>query len=233
MQRVALITLLVIAPSACGNAAQPADHQNRVHIVVLGSSTAAGYGLRDPQTSWPRRYAAFLATRGWKLSNLAVSGYSTYQIQPTGTANSPERPEVDRDHNITAALALQPDAIIVNLPSNDAAMTVPVADSLANIKVVATKARDAHVLFWVTTSQPRSLPPEQVRLIVDYRDRIKQDYGTYALDFFTPLAALDATPLPELNQGDGIHPNAEGHRLLFEQVRVADLPSAIAAAGSR
>ena len=53
----------------------------------------------------------------------------------------------------------------------------------------------------------------------------------HALDFFTPLAASDGTPLAMYNQGDGIHPNAEGHRLLFEQVRMADLPAAIAKSG--
>jgi lysophospholipase L1-like esterase len=220
--RALVVSLLV----ACGST-QPVEHAPGVHIVVLGSSTAAGHGLRDPETSWPRRYAAYLRTRGSTVTNLAVSGYSTFQILPTGTANPQGRPEVDPAHNITAALALHPDAIIVNLPSNDAAMGVPVDDSLANIRVVATQARDAHVQFWVTTSQPRALPPAQVQLIVDYRDRIKQEYGAHALDFFTPLAAPDATPRPELNQGDGIHPNAEGHRLLFEQVKAADLPSAI------
>src|SRR5262249_53785908 len=177
----------------------------------------------DTQTSWPNRYAAFLATRGSRLTNLAVSGYSTYQIQPTGTTNPPGRPAVDPDHNITAALALHPDAIIVNLPSNDAAMGVPVADSIANLAVVARLARDAHVELWVTTSQPRSLPPEQVALILGYRDRVTREYGARALDFFTPLAGPDHLPAPALNQGDGIHPNPEGHRLLFEQVRAADL----------
>jgi lysophospholipase L1-like esterase len=225
VQRAALILALVIA---CHT--QPADHPRSVHIVVLGSSTAAGAGLTDPQMSWPNRYAAFLKTRGSTLTNLAVSGYSTYQVLPTGTANPSGRPEVDPAHNITAALALHPDAIIVNLPSNDAAMGVPVDDSLANIRVVATQAREAHVPLWVTTSQPRTLPPDQIKLIVEYRDRIQQEYGNHALDFFTPLATPDATPRAELNQGDGIHPNPEGHRLLFEQVKAADLPAAIAAA---
>jgi len=222
VQRAVVILSLAIA---CSGTPQPVDHG---HVVVLGSSTAAGYGLTDPDTSWPRRYAALLQTRGLSLTNLAVSGYSTFQILPTGTANPSGRPEVDPAHNITAALALHPDAIIVNLPSNDAAMGVPVDDSLANIAVVAAKAREAHVLFWVTTSQPRALPPEQVQLLFGYRDRIQRQYTTHALDFFTPLAAPDGTPLPALNQGDGIHPNAEGHRLLFEQVKAADIPFAIA-----
>jgi lysophospholipase L1-like esterase len=205
-----------VAPSPC-------------FIVVLGSSTAAGFGLSDPSTSWAQRYATYLATTvpGSKLTNLAVSGYTTYQVQPTGTTNPTGRPAVDPAHNITAALALHPDGIIVNLPSNDAAAGVPVADSMANLKTVASKATAAKVLIWVTTSQPRQLMPQGVALITGLRDQIEQQFGNRALDFFTPLAAPDNTPLAMYNQGDGIHPNAEGHRLLFEQVRMANLPAVI------
>jgi lysophospholipase L1-like esterase len=223
--------LLAIALVACHRRAKPAGDERGVRIVVLGSSTAAGAGLADPQTSWVNRYAAFVAGHvpGSSVTNLAVSGFSSYQIQATGTTNPSGRPEVDPAHNIDAALALHPDAIIINLPSNDAAMAVPVEDSLANIDAVATKARAAHVQVWVTTSQPRSLPPDQIRLLVEFRDRIRQQYGAQALDFFTPLAGPDATPLAALNQGDGIHPNPEGHRRLFEQVRAADLPASLRA----
>jgi len=228
--RAIQIVSLALAFSACRGREQPVGDQRSVHIVVLGSSTAAGAGLADPETSWVRRYAAFIAkdVPGSSVTNLAVSGYSTYQLQPTGATNPLGRPEVDPAHNIDAALALHPDAIIVNLPSNDAAMSVPVEDSLANIKVIAMKARNAHVPLWVTTSQPRTLSPDQIRLLVAFRDRIRQDYGSRALDFFTPLAGPDETPLAALNQGDGIHPNPEGHRRLFEQVRTADLPAVIA-----
>jgi lysophospholipase L1-like esterase len=202
-------------------------------IVVIGSSTAAGFGLADPATSWVGRYTAYLTADlpGSKVTNLAVSGYSSYQVQPTGTINPNGRPTVDPAHNVTAALALHPDAIIVNLPSNDAAMGVSVDDSMTNLKTVATKAHDANVSIWVTTSQPRQLTPQGIALLIGLRDRTKQEFGDHALDFFTPLAAPDGTPLAMYNQGDGVHPNAEGHRLLFEQVRMADLPAAIAKAG--
>jgi lysophospholipase L1-like esterase len=206
-------------------------------IVVLGSSTAAGFGLADPATSWVQRYATYLSANlpGSRVTNLAVSGYSTYQIQPTGTINPIGQPAVDPAHNVTAALALKPDAIIVNLPSNDAAMGVPVEDTMTNFKTVAAKATEANVLIWIGTSQPRQLTAAGLALILGLRDRINQEFGDRALDFFTPLAAADGTPLAMYNQGDGIHPNAEGHRLLFEQVRMADLPAVIAkpANGSR
>jgi lysophospholipase L1-like esterase len=223
MRRAVLVLLLGLASACHDHRAEP----RHPLIVVLGSSTAAGHGLADPKTSWVNRYAALLATQSIDLTNLAVGGYSTYQIQPTGTVNPADRPAVEPEHNITAALELHPSAIVVNLPSNDAAMSVPVADSLANIAKVASLARDAHVPIWVTTSQPRQLPPDGVKAIVEYREQILKIYGDHALDFFTPLATPDALPIPALNQGDGIHPNAEGHRLLFEQVRAANLPAIV------
>ena len=199
-----------------------------VTIVVLGSSTAACAGLTDPATCWVNRYAALLERSGDHVTNLAVSGYTTFEVLATGTTNPEGRPAVDPAHNITAALALHPDGLIVNLPSNDAATGVPVEQSLANIAVVARAAHDANVAFWVTTSQPRTLDADGMKRLAEYRDRIEHDYGAHALDFYTPLAAPDGTPMPSLNQGDGIHPNPEGHRLLFEVVRKAELPAAIA-----
>jgi lysophospholipase L1-like esterase len=203
-------------------------------IVVVGSSTAAGFGLSDPSTSWVARYTAYLTSQDprAKVTNLAVSGYTTFQVLPTGTVNPSGRPAVDPAHNITAALALHPDAIIVNLPSNDAAMGVPVEDTMTNFKTVAAKATEANVLIWICTSQPRQLTAAGLALILGLRDRVEQEFGDRAIDFFTPLANADGTPLAMYNQGDGIHPNAEGHRLLFEQARMADLPAVIAKSGN-
>ncbi len=199
--------------------------------MVVGSSTAAGFGLTDPATAWVQRYATYSSTAvpGSKVTNLAVSGYTTYEVQPTGTVNPSGRPAVDPAHNITAALALHPDAIIVNLPSNDAAVGVSVDASMTNLNTVAGKAKDAGVLIWISTTQPRQLPSGGVALILGLRDRIKQQFGNRAIDFFTPLAGANNLPLPMYNQGDGIHPNAEGHRLLFEQVKAANLPGVLAA----
>jgi lysophospholipase L1-like esterase len=178
------------------------------------------------------RYSAYLTADlpGSKVTNLAVSGYTTYQVQPTGTTNPQGRPAVDAAHNITAAVALHPDAIIVNLPSNDAANGYPVDDSLANLKTVAGKATQANISIWITTTQPRQLAAAGLMLLTGLRDRIKQEFGDHALDFFTPLAAPDGTPLAMYNQGDGIHPNPEGHRLLFEVAKAADLPTGVAKA---
>ena len=203
MQRALLLFLLAV-----GCATGP---KRSSVVVVLGSSTAAGAGLADPSTSWVNRYATYLGPRA-RVHNLAVPGATTFAAQPSGK-------DADPAHNITAALALHPDTIIINFPSNDAANGVPVDQTLANIATIVKLASDAHATCWVATSQPRTLPPENAKLLLELRDRVLHDYGNHAIDFFTPLAGPDNMLLPAVNQGDGIHPNPEGHRLLFEQVK--------------
>jgi lysophospholipase L1-like esterase len=197
-------------------------------VAVLGSSTAAGQGLADPSESWVGRYAAHLSsTHGLEVRNLAVPGHTTFHVLPTGTKRAAGRPAVDEAHNVTAALAFAPKAIIVNLPTNDAAMGASVEESMGNLRLVAAKANEAGVPIWVSTTQPRELDHRGRQLLVDLREHVKREFASRALDFWTPLAAPDGAPLPAYNQGDGIHPNAHGHRLLFDQVKLADIPRAI------
>jgi lysophospholipase L1-like esterase len=198
-------------------------------VAVLGSSTAAGHGLSDPSLSWVGQYAEHLSTSGLRVQNLAVDGHTTFHVLPTGSARIAGRPAVDEAHNVTAALAFRPKAIIVNLPSNDAAMGVSADESIENIRTVVAKAREAGVPVWVSTPQPRVLDHRRSALLTDMRDRVKREFADHALDFWTPLAAPDGAPLPAFNQGDGIHPNAKGHSLLFDQVKLADIPRAIEA----
>jgi lysophospholipase L1-like esterase len=228
------IFFAVVGLCACSSCGEPGAvdagaGEQPSSIAVLGSSTAAGFGLSDPGTAWVARYAAHLAAEhpGFGVVNLAVPGYTTYQVLPTGTTNPAGRPDVDEAHNVTAALAGKPRAIVVNLPSNDAAFGYTVDETMKNLGVVAKAAAGAGALVWVCTSQPRDLDAEGLALLEGLRDRTQAEYAEHAIDFWTPLAAPGGAPLPEYNVGDGIHPNAEGHRLLFEQVKLAAIPAAV------
>ena len=112
-------------------------------VAVLGLSTASGQGLADPTESWVGQFAAHLsASHGLQVRNLAVPGYTTFHVLPTGTRRAAGRPAVDEVHNVTAALAYRPKAIIINLPSNDAAMGASVEESIRNLRLVAAKAKE-------------------------------------------------------------------------------------------
>lgn len=223
---LACVCHLLVACTSSDDEPEPPSSPAPIAVVVIGSSTAAGYGLDDPALGWVARYAEYLAVErpGSLVTNLAVSATTTFHGLPTGTDNPQGRPRVDPAHNVSAALALAPDAIIVNYPSNDAAFSYPSAETLANLHTVADVAAQAGVTAWICTSQPRRLGSAGVTLLTDVRDAVLADFGERALDFWTPLAAADGTPLPEFNQGDGIHPNADGAELLFEVVQRADVP---------
>ncbi|MCP9237322.1 SGNH/GDSL hydrolase family protein [Lewinella sp. JB7] len=190
-------------------------------IVVLGSSTAEGTGASTPDSAWVNRYARSLEgdTR-FEVVNLGRGGYTTYHILPTGTsipANVNVTPDVTR--NVTQALSLDPLAIIVNMPSNDAANNYPVADQLRNFATIVEAAEEAGVVVYVATTQPRNFTnTTQVDLQREVRDSILRIYGSRSIDFWTGVAAENGYIIDSLDSGDGVHLNDIGHRLLFERV---------------
>lgn len=205
-------------------------------IVVLGSSTAAGIGPSDPKNAWVSRYRAYLAERfpHFELTNLAVGGHTTYHVQATGFTPPVGRPSPVAGKNISAALALAPDAIIVNLPSNDAAANISWSEQFANYERVAAQAGAANVLLWVTTSQPRNFERLAQRLLlVQARDAIQRRFAPRALDFWAPFAEPSGKIKSEADSGDGTHLNDAAHATLAGIVVAARIPEAVLAARPR
>jgi lysophospholipase L1-like esterase len=221
--------------AAAGSAGAPVDidHSLPGKIVVLGSSTSAGTGPSNPDNAWVPRYEAYLTGQfpNVTLTNLAVGGQTTYHIQPTGYVPPGGRPAPVEGKNITAALALQPDAIIVNMPSNDQAGDIPQEEQQANYERIAALASTAMVKLWVSTSQPRNYAePSRLTSLMQTRDFVLQRFAPRTLDFWTPFAKVDGTIAPEYDSGDGVHLNDAAHATLAEVVIAAKIPEAILAA---
>jgi len=166
---------------------------------------------------------------GSTIINLAVSGTSTFHALPTGTQNPSDQPAVDPVHNVTAALATHPDAIIVSFPSQ-ALVEDGLADTvIANLQTIASAAAAEGVPVWASTNQPNKNTLASIPAQLAYRDLVLQTFGSRGLDFWTPLADENGVAISTyLNAYDDVHPSAEGHRVLFEQVVAAHLDAAIA-----
>jgi lysophospholipase L1-like esterase len=164
--------------------------------------------------------------------NLAVSGQTTYHIQPTGFTPPANRPLPAEGHNISAALARGPAAVLVNLPSNDSAANIPAAEQLDNLARVARLAEAAKVPLWMSTTQPRNFAPPQIAVQRQVRQEILNRYSQRALDFWPPLAAADGSLKAEYDAGDGIHLNAAGHSILLKLVVAARIPEGVLGSGS-
>ncbi|MCA9733225.1 MAG: T9SS type A sorting domain-containing protein [Deferribacteres bacterium] len=205
------------------------DFAKAVEIVVLGSSTAEGTGPVDWNNAWVNLYRDALKTQNiyHQVHNLAKGGYTTYQLLPTGTAVPGGRPTPDTQRNITKALALSPDAIIINLPSNDAAYGYSLQEQLANYTKIVDQAQSAGVPLWITTTQPRNLDAAGRQALMDMRDSTFTRYGKYAVDFWTVLALPDGTIDPIFDSGDHIHLNDSAHKILFARVDAAHIPDSV------
>lgn len=197
-----------------------------LRVVVIGSSTAAGAGASPIDSAWVPRFTRYLQELNPEttVTNLARGGYQTYHLMPTGNPPPPNRPWPDTARNITKALAHRPDAIIINLPSNDASAGYGVAEQLANFDTIVGEARAAGVPVWVCTTQPRNLEPEKVQVQLAVRDSILQRYGDFALNFWDELPGPGDWVHPKFDSGDGIHLNNAGHRLLFSRVLEKNIP---------
>jgi lysophospholipase L1-like esterase len=153
-----------------------------------------------------------------RVVNLAVPGYTTYHLLPTGNSAHEGRPAPDPEHNITRALTFKPDVLIINLPSNDANNGYPVREQLANYDVIRAQITNPGTLLFVSTTQPRNIPDAAGRkLLMEMRDSSYARFGSHAMDFWTGLGNPDGSLKAVFDSGDGIHLNNAGHRILFER----------------
>ena len=207
----------------------PCSADSAFHIVVLGSSTAAGAGASPIDSAWVNRYRDYLTSinPANQVTNRAQGGFTTYQLMRTGFIPPAGRPDPNTTRNITYGLSLNPDAIIVNLPSNDVASGFSVAEQLNNFDSIVSQANAAGVPIWICTTQPRDFGGNMtnIQAQLDVRDSIWARYAPRVLDFWTGLPdntnQLANSPY---NSGDGVHLNNGGHNLLFGRVRDADIP---------
>ena len=192
--------------------------QQAVKIVILGSSTAAGGGASSKSNSWVGKYESYLKSVNPenKVINLAVGGFKIYQIMPTGFV--PPWGAVNTSKNITTGLSHNPDAIIINLPTNDAVAEVPVNEQLVNYNKILDLADAQKVPVWITTTQPRNLNQTALKILLDMKDSTFTHLGDKALDFWTDFANEDGSVNPDYDSGDHTHLNDAAHNIMFRRV---------------
>ncbi|MGM0581493.1 MAG: fibronectin type III domain-containing protein [Bacteroidota bacterium] len=193
-------------------------------IVVLGSSTAEGFGV-NADSAWVGRLDHWLGENSttYTLTNLALGGYNTYHIRPTGSDNSASSNDApDTERNITKALSLNPDIIIVNMPSNNVQQGYSVDTTMFHYRELKALADNAGVKTLFTTTQPRTqFDQADSELLVEEADAVRANFGKYVVDIFDSLAdeSLDIKEIFRL-AGDNIHVNELGHAYIFSEVQL-------------
>lgn len=189
-------------------------------ITVLGSSTAAGAGANPIDSAWVNkfRFNLNLLDTSYKVVNLAVGGYSTYDVMPSNFIPPAGRPLPKPFNNITYALEFNPRQIIVNLPSNDAANFYSISETISNFDTLISIAQRNNISIWIASAQPRNFSNQsQMNLLFALRDSTFTRYNNISIDFWNEIAQTNGFIQPQFNSGDGIHLNNFGHRILYER----------------
>ena len=218
LNMIVLILFLILVNNSIADETINKPKTDSIKIVVLGSSTAAGTGPTHPDSAWVNRFRSYVQSI-WENSeviNLAKGGYVTYHILPDGFKPPPERPIPDPERNITKALSFNPTAIIINLPSNDAASGYSVKEQLANYDIIESITTKLEIPVWVATTQPRNLSLSGRLNLMEMRDSTFTHFEN-PIDFWTALAEKSGNIKPEYNSGDDVHLNDTAHKILFER----------------
>ena len=173
----------------------PADSENRLdapRLVVLGDSLTAGLGL-DPDEAFPSRLQERLDSSGYDLVvvDAGVSGDTT--------AGALRRLEWALDGDVRL--------LVVALGGNDGLRGLPVEQMKDNVRAIITtaEARGVQVLL-----AGMEAPPNYGQA---YTDAFRNVFFDLAREHDVPLVPFlleGVAGEADLNQSDGIHPNAEG-----------------------
>lgn len=200
-----------------------------IKIAVLGSSSAAGAGPLDSNNAWVNRYRVYMQSlnAGNQVINMGYWGYTTYQEMPISFVPPEGRPTPDPNYSITKAIALDVDAIIISLPTNDIASGYTMAELQSNFNAMIAAAQAAQIPVWVTTSMPRdSCTDAQRQDLITMIDWTYTRFGERAIDFWTDLGDSTGHIVPQYSAGDTIHFNDAAHLVMFNRV-VAKTPDII------
>ena len=189
--------------SAPGPAAVP---DPRPEIACFGDSLTAGFGLNAGQ-SYPDLLQIELDRQGYhyRVSNLGISGDTTQD----GLARLP------------LALAEKPAIVVLELGANDGLRGQPVENAennLAQIIEAFQKGGARVVLAGITL--PPNYGPEYIRRFNSMYPDLARRFKVQLIPFLLEGVAGHAG----LMQQDGLHPNAQGARIVSATVFHALLP---------
>jgi predicted esterase len=186
-------------------------------VVVLGSSTAEGVVGVTAGQGWVDllRNKLTSTASGTVVTNLAKGGFDSRSIMPTGSTPAP-----DTERNITKALSLNPNIIIVNMPSNDIYNNVPVKTMMNNFRAIKKLADAQNVKIFFTTSQPRNDGTSQQRdSLKQSADSIRIAFKTNVIDIYNELTDFsndNRVKAAYKYSGDQIHLNDAGHQYIYQ-----------------
>ena len=223
-----VLTTLVLAAAACAQPERPAEKANvppapaatvtvapgatpgalpgatagatpgatRPRIVFLGDSLTAGLGLQ-PNESVPSLIQARIEQAGYR-----------YEVINAGVSGDTSAGGLRRlDWSLDGQVAF----LVIELGANDGLRGLPVADMKRNLDAIITAAKRRNITVVLTGMEA---PPNYGAAYTSEFRQVFADLAKQHSVHFMPFFLEGVAGNPALNQGDGIHPNPQGARII-------------------
>lgn len=174
---------------------------DRPKIIAFGDSLTAGFGLTEKE-SYPYLLQEKLNADGYK-----------YEVVNAGVSGETSLGGLER---IDWVLEMENvEILILELGANDLLRNVPVKNMKANLDKIIRKAKEKNVkvLFCGMLAPPTSGSDYQR----DYTNAFPDLADEHKVEFL-PFILENIALKKELNQADGIHPNAQGAKIMTDNV---------------
>lgn len=209
-----IIISSIILFSACSNEKKPAaSNQNnntndsaivakKKTIVFFGNSLTAGYGVSPSE--------AFPSIIQKKIDSLGLP-YQVINAGVSGETSSGGKTRIDW------ILREPVDIFVLELGANDGLRGTPLSETKKNLQDIIDKVKakypDTKLVF-----AGMEIPPNMGQAYTTEFRNIYTDLATKNSMTLIPFLLEGVGGEPELNQADGIHPTAEGHLIVAENV---------------
>ena len=169
-------------------------------IVAVGDSLTAGLGVSD-EDAYPAQLEKLLHASGynWKVVNAGISGETS-----SGTLS-----------RINWILKLKPDMVILETGANDGLRGIDPRVTKKNLDETIRLLKNNNVTVVLAgMKMVTNLGPEFTRAFGAIYPDLARKHDLILIPFFLKDVAGDRA----LNQADGIHPTAEGYRIIAKTV---------------
>jgi acyl-CoA thioesterase-1 len=166
------------------------------HVLAVGDSLFAGYGLASQHDSYPARLESALRARGInaRIANAGVSG-------DTSAAGA------QRFGFVLKSQPAKPDLVIIEFGGNDILRGLPPEQTRRNMTKMLDEAKAAKVpVLLMGMLAPPNLGPDFKQSFEPIYPDLARKYGAKLVPFF--LAPVQGKP--DLVQADHLHPTARG-----------------------
>ncbi|HSD29855.1 MAG TPA: arylesterase [Vicinamibacteria bacterium] len=200
--RTFLVTLALVAPALASASEARPEAGPAPAVLFLGTSLTAGYGL-DPSEAYPALIAAKITAAGlpYRVVNAGVSGETSAGAR----------------RRLDWLLRQKVAVLVVETGANDGLRAQDPEATRENIQAIFDRARREAPAPALLLAGMRALP----NYGRDYAARFRAIYPELARAnraVLIPFLLEGVAGVPRLNQADGVHPTAEGHRIVADTV---------------